>query len=283
MPRATHKCTRHGALATRSSRHAGWPPMLVTWWGHSSVTVECAGKRLLFDPVLCDSIAHLRRRRGPTPPASARQADAVVISHLHADHCHLRSLGLLESGTPVIGPVGLADFLRRALPDIKLRYHHVAVGEEFAVGGVVLHALYAQHDQRRSPVSRSRAQPLSFLVNVDHRGEAPLWFGGDTTLHDGMSQVGPVGVALVPVAGWGPTLGPGHLDPERAAEAVRRLAAEVAIPIHYGTFWPRGLGWLARDQFLGPERRFEAHARLIAPHTSVRILAPSETLDTAEP
>ena len=29
-----------------------------------------------------------------------------------------------------------------------------------------------------------------------------------------------VDVALLPVWGWGPTLGPGHLDPQRAAEAV---------------------------------------------------------------
>lgn len=257
--------------------------MRLTWWGHSSVTVEHAGKRLLFDPVLCDSIAHLRRRRGPSPPESARQADAVVISHLHADHCHLRSLGLIESGTPVIGPSGIADFLRRALPGHRLRCHDIAIGEELAVGEMVLHALYAAHDHRRSPVSRSRAQPLSFLINDDRRGAAPLWFGGDTALHDKMREVAPVGVALVPIGGWGPALGPGHLDPEQAAEAVRRLAADVAIPIHYGTFWVRGLGRLARDQFLGPERRFEEHVRLIAPHTSVRILAPSETLDAAEP
>jgi L-ascorbate metabolism protein UlaG (beta-lactamase superfamily) len=256
--------------------------MHVTWWGHSSVTVECAGTRLLFDPVLCDSIAHLRRRRGPTPPASARRADAVMISHLHADHCHLRSLRLLEAGIPVIGPSGIADFLDRALPGNRLCCQDLAVGERIAVGNVVLHALYAAHDHRRSPVSRSRAQPLSYLVDGDHLGAAPLWFGGDTALHDGMRQVAPVSVALVAVAGWGPALGPGHLDPEQAAQAVRWLAAEVAIPIHYGTFWPRGLAWLAQDQFLGPERRFEQHAKLIAPNTSVRILAPSETFDPSE-
>lgn len=257
--------------------------MLVTWWGHSSVTVEHAGKRLLFDPVLGDSVAHLRRRRGPSPPASARLADAVVISHLHADHCHLRSLRLIEPGTPVIGPSGIADFLRRALPDKDLRCQEVVAGEQVAVGDVVVHALYADHDHRRSPVSRRRAEPLSFLIGGDGRGAAPLWFGGDTALHDGMSQVAPVGVALVPVAGWGPTLGAGHLDADQAAEAVRRLAAELAIPIHYGTFWPRGLSWLAQDQFLGPERRFEERTRRIAPRTSVRILAPSETVDTARP
>jgi L-ascorbate metabolism protein UlaG (beta-lactamase superfamily) len=257
--------------------------MLVTWWGHSSVTLACAGQRLLFDPVLRDSIGHLQRRRGPTPPASAWQADAVVISHLHPDHCHLPSLRRLKTDTLVIGPCGITDCLRRSRGCSSLRCHELVAGAEIAVGDVVVRALYAEHDERRSPVSRSRAKPLSFLVNGAQSGVAPLWFGGDTALHYGMGQVAPVGVALVPVGGWGPALGAGHLNPEQAADAVRRLSAEVAIPIHYGTFWPHGLNWLAQDQFLGPERRFEERARQVALHTKVRILAPGETLDTADP
>ncbi len=254
--------------------------MLVTWWGHSSVTVQSAGQRLLFDPVLGDSIAHLRRRRGPTPPASARRADAVVISHLHADHCHLPSLRLIEPGTLVVGPRGIADFLSRFLRGSPLNCHELVAGEEVLIGKLRVRALKAVHDARRSPVSHSRAQPLSFLVDGDASGKEPLWFGGDTDLHDGMADVAPVGVALVPVAGWGPGLGPGHLNPERAADAIAALTADMAIPIHYGTFWPRGLDWLANDQFLGPERQFEQRARQVAPDATIRILAPGDTVDT---
>ena len=108
--------------------------MLVTWWGHSSVTVQWADTRLLFDPVLGNSIAHLRRRRGPTPAAQARDADAVLISHLHADHCHLPSLRLLSAGTRVIGPAGLADFLRRLEGGASLHCEEVVAGDEVMVG-----------------------------------------------------------------------------------------------------------------------------------------------------
>ena len=255
--------------------------MLVTWWGHSSVTARWADTRLLFDPVLGDSIAHLRRRRGPTPVAHARDADAVLISHLHADHCHLPSLRLLAAGTRVIGPAGLAAFLHRSR--VGLPCEEVVAGDEVVVGELTVRALFADHDDRRAPMSRFRASPLSFLVS-DGRGDASsLWFGGDTALHDGMATVAPVAVALVPVAGWGPGLGPGHLDAERAADAVGLLSAELAIPIHFGTFWPRGLGRVADDQFLGPERRFAERSRQVAPHTAVHILSPSETLDTDAP
>jgi L-ascorbate metabolism protein UlaG (beta-lactamase superfamily) len=56
-----------------------------------------------------------------------------------------------------------------------------------------------------------------------------------------MSDVDPVDLALVPVGGWGPTLESGHLDPDEAAEAVRRVGARWAVPVHWGTFWPAGL------------------------------------------
>jgi L-ascorbate metabolism protein UlaG (beta-lactamase superfamily) len=255
--------------------------MLVTWWGHSSVTAQWADTRVLFDPVLSDSMAHLRRRRGATPSIRARAADVVLISHLHADHCHLPSLRMLAPGTLVIGPAGLAAFLRRSRGAASLQCQEVVAGDEVAIGDLTVRAMYAEHDERRSPMSRFRAKPLSFLVTDRRRDASPLWFGGDTALHDGIAEVSPVAVALVPVAGWGPGLGPGHLDAEQAAEAVALLDAGLAIPIHYGTLWPRGLSMVAGDQFLGPERRFAELSRQVAPRTSVCILSPGQTLDTA--
>ena len=52
-------------------------------------------------------VGHLRRRRGPLPTAAAADADAVLISHLHADHLHLTSL-------PRVAPRAKID--RRAAP-----------------------------------------------------------------------------------------------------------------------------------------------------------------------
>ena len=48
-------------------------------------------------------------------------------------------------------------------------------------------------------------------------------------------------VALVPVWGWGPAIGTGHLDPERAARAMQMLQPRIAIPIHWGTLAPMQL------------------------------------------
>jgi L-ascorbate metabolism protein UlaG (beta-lactamase superfamily) len=202
-----------------------------------------------------------------------------VISHLHADHCHLPSLRRLAPGTKLVGPTGIARFLRGSMGAAAPDCQEVVPGEEVAMGGLVLRALYAEHDDRRSPVSRHRAQPLSFLVSPGLSARSSLWFGGDTALHDGLAEPAPVRLALVPVGGWGPGLGPGHLDGETAADAVARLSAATAIPIHFGTFWPRGLDRVAPEQFLGPERRFADRAREVAPDTEVCVLSPGESLE----
>ena len=66
-----------------------------------------------------------------------------------------------------------------------------------------------------------------------------------------MGELGEVDVGLIPIWGWGPTLGKGgHLDPRGAAEAVRRIAPKVAIPIHWGTYFPLHLGLRGVPAFL---------------------------------
>ncbi len=75
-----------------------------------------------------------------------------------------------------------------------------------------------------------------------------------------MRTVGWVDLALVPIGGWGPTLADGHMHPVAGAAAVARVGARWAVPVHWGTFWPRGLRLLARDNhdrlFVSPGRQF---------------------------
>jgi L-ascorbate metabolism protein UlaG (beta-lactamase superfamily) len=117
--------------------------------------------------------------------------------------------------------------------------------------------LPATHDGRRGPHSRLRAPAVGFRVDGSGRS---FWFPGDTELREDMSDVGSVDLALVPIGGWGPTLEDGHMDPVDGAEAVRRVGATTAVPVHWGTFWPIGLRHLARANhhrlFVTPGQRF---------------------------
>ena len=93
-----------------------------------------------------------------------------------------------------------------------------------------------------------------------------------------MSQLaGRVDVALLPVWTWGPHLGPGHLGPRSAAEVLALIGAPVAIPIHWGTLYPRRLHRIWGAPLAEPGDRFAAHAGRLAPRSEVRVLRPGES------
>ena len=79
------------------------------------------------------------------------------------------------------------------------------------------------------------------------------------------------------VSGWGPRLPPGHLDPERAARAAALLAPRLAIPIHWGTFYPAGLARLRSRPLSEPPREFANRLATLAPQVQVQVLRPGST------
>jgi L-ascorbate metabolism protein UlaG (beta-lactamase superfamily) len=86
-------------------------------------------------------------------------------------------------------------------------------------------------------------------------------------------------VALLPVWGWGPNIGPGHMDPVRAAQAAALLQPKLAVPIHWGTFYPALLRTVVPKPFERPGRLFADAAARLAPGVPVRILAPGESVE----
>lgn len=251
----------------------------LTWYGHSTVWLEDSGTRLLTDPLLRDRLAHLRRRRGPTPRLPSAP-DAVLVSHLHADHLDFASLRRLPEQTTLVLPLGAARLVRRALGAAAAeRCREVTAGDRLTIGGLSITAVPAAHHPGRNPWSAHRASALGYLIH----GRARTWFAGDTGLFDEMAGLGPLDLALIPVGGWGPTLGPGHLDPAQAAEAVRRAAAAWAVPIHFGTFWPVGCDRIRPDRFFRPGDDFARQAGAISPGTRVRVLRPGESCTVPRP
>jgi L-ascorbate metabolism protein UlaG (beta-lactamase superfamily) len=247
----------------------------VTWWGHSTVWLEDSGVALLTDPLLSDRLIHLRRKAGPTP-ALPGPPDAVLLSHLHADHFHLPSLRAVPGEPLLIVPRGAGEFVARGLGrSCAERCVELAAGEETTVGAVKVRAVKAAHDGGRGAWSRRRAAAVGFVVE----GAARTWYAGDTALFDEMSELAPLDLALIPVGGWGPTLGAlHHLDAAAAAEALRRVKAAWAVPVHYGTFWPVGFGRVRQHMFDDPGEEFAREAGLAAPDTRVRVLGHGETL-----
>ncbi|MEW2544606.1 MBL fold metallo-hydrolase [Streptomyces sp. NPDC047002] len=254
---------------------------VITWWGHATCTVEDSGVRLLTDPLFVRRFAHLRRRKGALPTAEAAVADAVLISHLHSDHLHMGSLARLAPGTLLLVPRGAA----RSVPALRrldarrsprgLRVREVVPGDEVEIGPVRVRAVPARHDGRRLPVGPRLSPALGYVIS----GASRTYFAGDTGLFDGMADaVGPVDAALLPVGGWGPNLGPEHLDPERAARAAALLAPACAVPVHFGTYWPIGFDGVRPHEFHTPGTEFVRQAERLAPDVAVHLLRHGESV-----
>jgi L-ascorbate metabolism protein UlaG (beta-lactamase superfamily) len=258
----------HGAaIANRAGARPD--PDRIVFLGHATVLLELDGVRMLTDPLLRARVAHLRRHT-PTPSASTTAGlDAVLISHLHHDHLDIASLRLLGRDMPLLVPAGAGAWLRRR------RFQAVTelgVGEQATVGALAITAVQARHDGRRLPRGPS-AESLGYLV----RGSHTVYFAGDTELFGEMSALADrVDVALLPIGGWGPTLGPGHMDPLDAARAVRLVAPRIAIPMHWGTLLPIGMVHRHSARVGHPPRSFAQHVARLAPNVEVRILAPGQ-------
>ena len=241
-------------------------PARARFLGHSTVLVEIDGIRILTDPLLVERLGPLRRVARARAALDGVQPDVVLISHGHYDHLHLPSLRLIGGEPRILAPAGLGTLLARH----GYAATEVMPGDRVRVAGITIETTSALHHGGRGPLG-----PTSTAVGFRIEGSSRVYFAGDTDLFPAMKHMaGSVEVALLPVWGWGPTLGPGHLDPRRAAEAVALIRPDLAIPIHWGTFYPLGLARLWPRPLEYPPVEFAAEVARIVPATEVRILTP---------
>ena len=232
----------------------------VTWVGHATLLVEVDGYRILTDPALTSRLAHLRRRRPLPRDVQVDHVDALLLSHIHIDHLHLPSLRRVVPARHVLVPAGAAPLLPTfrertasgpAAPVsptvVEVRAGDVVPLRDGPVP-VTVEVVHAEHGSRRGPHSRIVARPVGYVVRV---GSASLYFAGDTDLFAAMRDLDRIDVALIPIWGWGPSLGEHHLDPTSAATATQWIDPRSVVPIHWGTYSPIRVGrgdppWLER-------------------------------------
>ncbi len=249
----------------------------VVWGGHATVRIVLGGEAVLTDPVLRRRVMHLQRVV-PLVEGLGAGLGAVLISHLHHDHLDLASLRMLPADAPLVIPIGARPALGRRTrqPVIEL-----APGESATIGALEVRATPAAHEGGRAG---RRALPSPALGYVVAHRQRTVYFAGDTDIFPGMADIAPrLDLALVPVWGWGPTLGPGHLNPETAAEALELLRPRIAVPIHWGTYRPVVGRGAPHPREGAPELRFLRAAAVHAPTVAVRIIAPGQALALDDP
>jgi L-ascorbate metabolism protein UlaG (beta-lactamase superfamily) len=258
------------AAATRQSPEERLPRR-VRFLGHATVLIDLDNTRVLTDPLLRRRVSALFWAH-PSPHSRIdHPVDAVVISHMHQDHLDLPSIRQFGRDVPLFVPPRAGQFMARRgfSRALEMQPNQAAL-----VGEVRVIATPAVHTGFRPPFGPNGGC-LGFVVE----GSARVYFAGDTDIFPEMAELGPIDVALLPVAGWGPTLGPGHMDARRAAEALQLIRPKIAIPIHWGTFAPVGMHMRSWRYLTQPPLDFLEHASRLAPDVDVRVLEPGDVLD----
>src|SRR3712207_288330 len=125
---------------------------------------------------------------------------------------------LLGPDVRIVVPRGAGAWLRsRGLRHVV----ELMPGESVPHGDLRVTAVPADHPGHRWGPRLTQGPDTPAVGHLLEGAGQTVYVSGDTDLFDGMHILGERGVdiALLPVWGWGPTLGPGHLDPDRAAEA----------------------------------------------------------------
>ena len=163
---------------------AGFVVVIVRLVRHATLLVEAAGARLLVDPMLDPAGARPPIEGTPEPrpnplvelPFPAEEVvagvDAVLVSHLHADHLDDAAVRLLrDRDVPVVGQPADAGTLReRGLRDVR------PVEESLELGDLVIHRTGGRHG---TGALGDRLGPVSGFV-VEAPGEPRLYVAGDT-------------------------------------------------------------------------------------------------------
>ncbi|MFC7327303.1 MBL fold metallo-hydrolase [Marinactinospora rubrisoli] len=205
--------------------------MRITKHGHSCVRLEHDGAVLVIDP------------GGFSEPDAAVGADAIAVTHEHADHLapdRLLAAAEARPGLRVYTHAGIAAGLGE-LRDRGVRITTVAHGDALDVLGFDVHV----YGERHAVIHPD----IPVIANVGFRVAA----GGASVFHPGDALTVPedgVDTLLVPVnAPW-----------SKVAEVIdyaREVGAPRAIPVHDGLLNETGLGVYRRMAALGlPEGGF---------------------------
>ncbi len=172
------------------------------------------------------------------------QADLILVSHDHYDHCSPEDVNRLRGpNTVVIANPSAAAKLGRGVKAIR-------AGEKQTVGAVTVEAVPAYNIGKR--FHPKEAGGVGYILTI---AGTRLYFAGDTDAIPEMDQI-QCDIALLPVSGVY------VMTADEAARAAGHIKPKIAIPMHYGA----GVAGSEADA-----RRFQQQC---PPGIEVRILRP---------
>jgi len=219
------------------------------WWlGQSGFLLQWAGRHLLLDPYLSDSLTrkyagtdkpHVRMTRRLVAPERLDCVDVATSSHNHTDHLDAETLVPLRARNPglaLVIPEANRAFVAERLGCDAGWPIGLDAGEQVEVAGFRIAAVPAAHDEIERD-AQGRCHHLGYVVRF---GTWSLYHPGDCVPYAGQVEgLRPFGVdlALLPINGRSPERRvPGNFDGPEAARLAHAIGARLVVPCHYEMF-----------------------------------------------
>ena len=206
----------------------------MSWLGHDGFRIKNT-KTIYVDPYLIKT---------------SEEADIILITHEHYDHCNPGAVKRISSAKTTIITTAV---VKSQLSGTKAKEIRAArPGEKIVVDNVSIQTVPSYNVNKfrspGTPFHPKQDEMLGFIITIDG---VRIYHAGDTDSIPEMEGLN-VDIACLPVSGTY------VMTADEAAESTRRLKPKIAIPMHYGSI-------------VGDERDAERFKKLAA--CEVRILS----------
>ena len=183
----------------------------ITWLGHDSFKIK-DGKTVYIDPYEIKG---------------GEEADILLISHDHDDHCSPEDVKKIISAKTTI--ITTAESKRKLLKTKAKEIRVAKPGQKILIDDVSIETIPAYNINKfRSPghpFHPKENEMLGFIITMN---KVRIYHAGDTDFIPEMKLLN-VDVAFLPVSGTY------VMTAEEAAEYTKHIKLKVAIPMHYGS------------------------------------------------
>jgi L-ascorbate metabolism protein UlaG (beta-lactamase superfamily) len=220
----------------------------ITLLGQSGCRIEAGGLVVYVDPYLSHSVEVLDgpdlKRLTPIPmqPAQVTDAQWVLITHEHIDHCDPHTLPELAAASPqaqFVAPAAVLDILA-GWGIAPARLHAAEKAWLPLSPSVSIHATPAAHPAIEFDDS-GRLKRVGFVLQADERR---IYIAGDTSVCDelmaALQVLAPIHTAVLPVNEHNYFRGRrgiiGNMSIREAFGVASELGVQHLIPVHWDMF-----------------------------------------------